>query len=170
MELQIPDQWKKKYEEPSPIAKIGEACLVTPAEPITRFDKNLYDKYKKMVDAAQKYNGVGLAGPQIRFNKRLIIVSHKGIFRSWKAMCNPRIVEQNGEYVTSEEGCLSIPGLIGNVQRMNLISVVYQNLNGKEMVEIISGFEAFIVQHEIQHLDGILFHTIARPNSLYWLS
>lgn len=167
MELQVPEQHRIKFEKRNQIAKLGEECLTTPAEPVQVFNKALYDKYKKMVDIAVKHGGAGIAGPQIRYGKRLIAVYTKN---GWMAMANPVILDQPGDFEYSVEGCLSIPGLYGKVKRMNKIIVKFTNLRGIDQVVSFEGLEAFVIQHELQHLDGILFHTVADPDSLQWLN
>ena len=118
----------------------------------------------------KKFNGVGLAGPQIRYNKRILVYNQQGALKGWKAICNPRIIDQPGNYQSSREACLSIPGLHGVVQRMDEIVVAYQNILGKEEVKRFKDYEACIIQHEMDHLDGVLFYTKSRPGSLQWVS
>lgn len=72
-------------------------------------------------------------------------------------MINPKVLEYSKTMQTVEEACLSVPGVFGEVKRFQWIKVKYQNVQGKEITKKLSGFNAAIAQHEIDHLDGILF-------------
>lgn len=105
--------------------------------------------------------GVGLAAPQIGLNKRLIVVS---LMRDYEdenfrtiAMINPEIIEHSNDTCTDTEGCLSVPGESGDVMRWAWIRVVFLDLEWKKYSLKLENLAARIVQHEIDHLDGILF-------------
>lgn len=107
-----------------------------------------------MVKLMFKNNGCGIAAPQVGINKRLFIAvldnERIGLF------VNPAILEHSDETETDVEGCLSVPGMCGNVERYKMIKVRY--FNGREIVtEKYEGMNARIIQHEYDHLNGILY-------------
>ncbi len=114
----------------------------------------------KVVDA----NGVGIAAPQIAQSWRLFIVASRPNLRypdapnmEPTAMINPKIVTHSQETVKAWEGCLSVPGIRGLVPRYQHIEVEYTDRKGKKQCCELSGFVARIFQHELDHLDGIVF-------------
>lgn len=114
----------------------------------------------KVIDA----NGVGIAAPQIAQSWRLFIVASRPNLRysdapkmEPTAMINPKIVTHSKETVKGWEGCLSVPGIRGLVPRYQHIEVEYTNREGKQQGCELSGFVARIFQHELDHLDGIVF-------------
>jgi peptide deformylase len=106
-----------------------------------------------------KKDGVGLAAPQIGKNIRLIVVNTKdGVL----ALINPKIISKSLIKEWGEEGCLSVPGYFGQVKRNKKIKCAYINLEGKSIELEASGMLARVMEHEIDHLDGILFIDKAR--------
>lgn len=97
--------------------------------------------------------GVGLAAPQIGISKRAIVVD---VEKDLYELINPMIIEQEGLAVDAE-GCLSVPGLVGEVIRAKKVSIKALNREGEEIVIVAEGLLARAFQHEIDHLDGILF-------------
>jgi peptide deformylase len=99
--------------------------------------------------------GVGLAAPQVGVNERLVLITldNKKIL----AMINPRILGFSEEICLMEEGCLSLPGMWGKVERAKEITIEFQTVKGQKTVIKLNGFEAREAQHEIDHLEGILF-------------
>ena len=124
--------------------------LAVPSERATAADKqaalDLLDTLRANLDGC-----VGMAANMIGVHKRIIAV-HTGIAQL--AMINPKIVSKNGAYET-EEGCLSLPG-VRKTKRYQTIEVEYQDLNMKKQRRSFSGFTAQIIQHEVDHCDGIL--------------
>jgi len=117
----------------------------------------LLPKFQKFLDEmieTMKKDGVGLAAPQVGINKRFIIVQTKN---GPEPFINPKIFSTSIRKVKSEEGCLSIPGVWGIVKRFNKVKVKAINRQGEKVLIKASGLEAIIFQHEIDHLDGILF-------------
>jgi peptide deformylase len=101
-----------------------------------------------------KKDGVGLAAPQIGKNKRIITVNTKdGVI----AMINPRILNKSFLKEWDEEGCLSVPGIYGKVKRSKKLKCEFFDMDKKKNIISAQGFFARIIQHEIDHLDGILF-------------
>jgi peptide deformylase len=103
--------------------------------------------------------GVGLAAPQVGESIRLIIIKYKD---NSIAMINPRIIMKSILKEWGEEGCLSVPGKYGEVKRSKKLTVRYIDENGKNKVLTANGFLARIIQHETDHLDGVLFIDKAR--------
>lgn len=131
---------------------------VTPAE---------FRKYTRLAEDMVRYiknpdnGGVGLAAPQIGVNKRIIAVSllRDGDDENYRtiAMINPEIMEHTEEMESDNEGCLSIPGENGDVDRWKRIKVSYVDSSLRPQSILLSGLAARIVQHEVDHLDGVLF-------------
>ncbi len=107
-----------------------------------------------------KHKGIGLAAPQVGVNKRIVVV---GLPKNRDdetypiiLMVNPEIKVQWKESDIDEEGCLSLPGLVGKVERSKSVEVEWRDIKGKKMRKNITGYGARVIQHEIDHLDGIL--------------
>jgi len=145
------------------MSKIFE--IITNPNPILRKKSILIEeseiKGKKMREFCQdmtetmiKKDGVGLAAPQVGINSRLVVVTING-----KPICmiNPQITKRSWARAWDEEGCLSVPGVYGQVQRNKKINCIYTNPEGEKKKIIAQNLDARIIQHEIDHLDGILF-------------
>ncbi len=128
---------------------------------------NEFRNYKKLVEDMLKYirnpknGGVGLAAPQVGVNKRIIVVSlmkdyDDENFRTIP-MINPVIVSHSEETTCDQEGCLSIPGESGDVVRWAEVDIEFYNIEGRKFALHLKDLAARIVQHEIDHLDGVLF-------------
>ena len=146
------------------IIKIGDPRLRKKSRPIRRFDKRLKKLAQDMVETMRHADGVGLAAPQVGINERLIVVEmpKEGFEDDPQAgklfvVVNPEIVRAKGKMEPGDEGCLSIPGYIGEVMRYPMVTVKGQDVNGKEIRIKAYDFLARIFQHEIDHLDGVLF-------------
>lgn len=104
---------------------------------------------------------VWLAAPQVGINKRLIVISLMKTYEDDNfrtiAMVNPVIIENSGEKCSDKEGCLSVPGESGDVLRWTWVKVTFLDVDGKKYMLTLTDLAARIVQHEIDHLDGILF-------------
>lgn len=131
-----------------------QKVLRTKAKPVVDFDKKLISLANEMEKTVKRVNGVGLAGPQVGIGKRLFLAKIKNRFM---LMANPEILSFSKETDVKEEGCLSLPNVWGNVRRPSAIVVRFQDIKGKEMTLELSGMEARIVQHENDHLNGVLF-------------
>ncbi|MCM3156516.1 peptide deformylase [Bacillus subtilis] len=129
--------------------------LETPAETVTVFDKKLKKLLDDMYDTMLEMDGVGLAAPQIGILKRAAVVDI-GDDRGRIDLVNPEILEKSGEQ-TEIEGCLSFPGVYGDVTRADYVKVRAFNRQGKPFILEARGFLARAVQHEMDHLDGVLF-------------
>jgi peptide deformylase len=127
-----------------------------------------YPDLKKLVanmfDTMYHAEGVGLAAPQIGLSLRLIVVDGEALSDSYeeckgfrRVMVNPVIEESSDEQISQDEGCLSLPGIHEKVDRAARIRIRYADENGEMHSETLEGFAARIVQHECEHLDGIVF-------------
>lgn len=136
------------------ILHIGEEPLREVSEEITQIDDELRKLAADMFETMYKAHGCGLAAPQIGVNKRLITIDtdeqHKFV------MINPEITKATGKEIC-EEGCLSLPGLREKVQRAVKITARYLDLEGQQMEVTAEGLLARAIQHEIDHLEGVLF-------------
>ncbi|PMC38389.1 peptide deformylase [Bacillus sp. UMB0899] len=138
-----------------PIVMYPAQVLEVPCEKVSVFDKKLSKLLADMYDTMIENDGVGLAAPQIGLSKQIAIVDiddHHGTIE----LINPVILEQRGKQ-TGPEGCLSFPGLYGDVSRSDYIKVRTYNRKGKMRIIEAEGFLARAIQHEIDHLEGILF-------------
>ena len=149
------------------ILKMGDPRLLQVARPVQRFNTpELRTLIEDMFDTMDHANGAGLAAPQIGISKRVIVVD-VGDEHGLVEMVNPVIVEKEGEQL-GPEGCLSIPNLNGDVLRADRIVVKGQNSDGQFFTVEASGFFSRAFQHEIDHLNGVLFTDIAE--SVYDIS
>ena len=129
------------------------------ARPVTEFDEMLKAIARDMAETMYAEPGVGLAATQIGVSLRLITIDVReadGEAGELLKLANPEIVEREGEII-GEEGCLSVPGVREDVKRAERIKVRAQDLDGQEKIIEAEGFLAVVFQHEIDHLDGILF-------------
>ncbi|KXB71851.1 MULTISPECIES: peptide deformylase [Peptoniphilus] len=129
---------------------------------VTNYNDRLKLLIEDMYETMDMAYGVGLAAPQIGILKRLIVVDNRedeeeeGEKPMRFYMINPEIIEKDGEEV-SMEGCLSVPGKQGTVKRAKHIKVKYNDLEGQEIIMEAENFLARIIQHETDHLNGILY-------------
>lgn len=131
----------------------GDATLRKEAKPVREVNDNIKKLMKNMAETMYHANGVGLAAPQVGISKRVIVVD---VGDGLLSLANPEIIEKNG-IQNGPEGCLSIPGYTGNVIRANNIIVNALNEKGEKVTISAEGFKARALQHEIDHLNGILF-------------
>jgi peptide deformylase len=140
-----------------PIVKYPNEILEIECEKVITFDRKLSKLINDMYDTMLEADGVGLAAPQVGIAKQIAIVEiddESGLIE----LINPVIIEQRGEQI-GPEGCLSFPDLFGEVTRYDFVKVSAQNRKGKTYIIEASGFLARAIQHEIDHLHGVLFTT-----------
>lgn len=152
------------------IVHLPEPILRKKAKPVTKFDKDLQTLIDDMIETMREAPGVGLAAPQINLPMQLAVVEYaegeeeepededapppqKKLF----VLINPEITKVSDEKVMGIEGCLSIPGLVGEVERHEAIQVKALNRHGAPVKLKVDGWMARIFQHEIDHLNGVLF-------------
>lgn len=139
------------------IKRAGDKVLKEVAQPVEKFDKRLKQLLDNMAETMYEADGVGLAAPQVGISQRIVVID---IGENLIELINPVIVEREGEE-TGVEGCLSIPGVCGEVKRATHVTVEALNRQGKKVRYEGSGLLARAFQHEIDHLEGILFIDIA---------
>ncbi len=141
------------------ILKYPDARLTQVSKPVTHFDKNLGKLLEDMAKTMYESNGIGLAAPQVGHFIRAFIIDlgdEDGKPKELFEFINPKLSEGEGKIVF-EEGCLSVPGYTEEVKRCNQIKVQYQDRQGKQHTLAAEGLFAVALQHENDHLDGILF-------------
>jgi peptide deformylase len=133
--------------------------LRTKSKPVPAITGELRSFILDMIKTMDAEEGVGLAAPQVGRNIRLIICKINPTEKNEVIipMANPTLLSLSEETEKGEEGCLSVPGTWGQVVRHKTILVRYTDLKGKEMTLELTDFNARIIQHEIDHLDGVLF-------------
>ncbi len=140
--------------KPDKIVLFGNPVLRQVSLPVAGFGKRLHDLLDRMrATLAADEEGAALAAPQISVLKRVVVLS---LEEEYLELINPRITEARGEII-GPEGCLSLPGYHGQVKRAEEVSVKYFNRFGEEQTVNEGGFVARGIQHEIDHLDGILY-------------
>jgi len=146
------------------IRYIGDPVLRRETEAVTVFDKSLNQFLENMIETMHEKDGIGLAAPQIGHSKKVLVVdiSPMDEDESPRAFINPEIIDSWGESVL-EEGCLSIPEVREEVVRPEGIEVQYQNPKGEKRVEKYEGWMARVLQHEIDHINGVLFIDLISP-------
>lgn len=140
------------------IRLLGDPVLRRKTVPVERFDAELASFLEDLVETMYEADGVGLAAPQVGDARRatVIDVSEERDGSSVLELVNPRIVRSAGT-ISSEEGCLSIPGLTETIERAAAVEVEYQDRSGEPRVVAGTELLARALQHEIDHLEGILF-------------
>ncbi|WP_312095225.1 peptide deformylase [Niallia sp.] len=137
------------------IVMFPDPVLETPCEEVTVFDKKLAKLLNDMYDTMIEFDGVGLAAPQIGIAKRIAVVDIDDEMGTLE-LINPKLLEVKGAQV-GPEGCLSFPGLFGDVERPFSIIVEAQNRKGKKYIIEAEEYLARAILHEMDHLDGVLF-------------
>lgn len=150
-----------------PIVTVPHPVLRRKAQPVRDFGPELQQLIDDMIETMRAAPGVGLAAPQVNVPLRVIVVEFGDEEdesvppRLW-AVVNPEIVRVSRETEMGTEGCLSIPGILGDVERAYAITVRGQNRHGQPVKYKLRGWVARIFQHEIDHLNGVLFTDRAR--------
>ena len=137
------------------VRKYGDPALRRAAEPVGEVTAEIRLMIADMTETMYDEVGIGLAAPQVGIPKRLIVIADEE-GRGVQALLNPAIVERGGE-MTGEEGCLSIPGVFAPVTRAAWVKVEARSVDGKPLTINARGLRARVLQHEIDHLDGVLF-------------
>ena len=145
----------------------GDLILREKCAPITEITPDVLDIMDEMVGMMHDQSGVGLAAPQVGHLKRFLVMMDPDTETVFK-MINPKIITRSADVCTMEEGCLSVLGpddlpVYANVTRPASVDVEWTDENGKSLAAKMSGLPARIVQHETDHLDGILFIDYLSP-------
>ncbi len=144
------------------IVTFPEPSLRLKSKPVTKFDTELQTLIDNMFETMRDAPGVGLAAPQIGESLRLVVVEYsededENVRPKKYVLVNPDIIKSSEEMVTDIEGCLSLPGLAGRVERHEAVTIKAKNRFGKPLKIEAEGWLARIFQHEIDHLDGVLY-------------
>jgi peptide deformylase len=153
--LEDPVAERRRLAALAHIRQLGDPALRATALPIEAFDRALRADAARMGAIMRDAAGVGLAAPQIGSLRRLVVLGSREDDRV-TALCNPRIVWRSDEEEVADEGCLSLGELVLQVPRATAVRVEAQDLDGGHLELAPEGFEARVLQHEIDHLDGVL--------------
>lgn len=147
------------------VIKYGNPILRLQAEKIDAVDESVKQLIDEMIEIMRIEEGIGLAAPQVAQSLSLVVIDESLISEDGKATAymNPTIIDSEGESII-EEGCLSLPGIREEVKRPEIITLQYQDVEGQIFERKIDGLLARVLQHEIDHLNGVLF--IDRISSL----
>ncbi len=155
------------------IVTVPDPVLRRKAQKVTKFDDKLQTLIDDMVETMREAPGVGLAAPQIGVLEQVIVVEYyekeedeeredaEAAPKRLYVVVNPEITRTSTETVSGPEGCLSIPGYLGEVERFEAITVKGQNRRGQPLTLKLKDWTARIFQHEIDHLNGVLFTDLA---------
>lgn len=150
------------------IVQYPHPALRHPAKPLTAIDRQVHLDAGRMLELMYENKGLGLAANQVFLPYRIVVINPTGDPQQHECeevLLNPVILERKGS-IEGEEGCLSFPGLFQKIRRAKTVSVQAYNLQGEVIEKVISDLESRLWQHEVDHLDGILFidkmGTIAR--------
>jgi peptide deformylase len=155
------------------IVTLPDPVLRRKARPVKKFDKNLQTLIDDMIDTMRDAPGVGLAAPQVGVSEQVIVVEYAEpeeveegeepieVEPKLYVMVNPEIVKSSPDTVVGVEGCLSIPALVGEVERAEEVRIRGLNRHGQQMKLKVDGWLARIFQHEIDHVNGVVFTDLA---------
>ena len=138
------------------ILKYPDKRLRTIAKPVVSVDETIKQQVKDMFETMYEAPGIGLAATQVNFHQRIIVIDVSDQCNEPICLINPEVIEKSGE-IQWEEGCLSVPEYYENVVRANDIKVQALNQHGETFELEASEMLSVCIQHEIDHLDGILF-------------
>ncbi|MCJ7694703.1 MAG: peptide deformylase [Anaerolineaceae bacterium] len=152
------------------IVTFPQSVLRLKAKPVKTFDKDFQTLVDDMLETMRQAPGVGLAAPQVGESIQLVVVEFgdeedETVPKKVTVLVNPEIVKTSEEVVTDVEACLSVPDLAGEVERFEKITVKAQDRFGQHRKLTVNGWLARIFQHEIDHLNGVLF--IDRSSNIF---
>ena len=150
---------KKLANPPLDIHFLGDRVLRQPAKRIAKVDDKMRTLIREMLQTMYSADGIGLAAPQVGINKQLIVIDcepddpdHPPL-----VLINPKIIRSSSQLCSSDEGCLSIPGVYLEVERPEAIEVSYKDENGKPQKLQAKDLLSRAIQHEMDHLNGVMF-------------
>ena len=144
------------------------------AEPVQEITDEIVELAQEMIEIVLREPGLGLAAPQVGESLRLVVVRFDAEDEEKEKpriipLLNPKVAERSEETVQGREGCLSLPTLYGDVERASEVLVKAVSLDGEEVEIEASGLGARVLQHEVDHLDGVLFIDRVVEDTLVWL-
>jgi len=138
------------------IVQYPNPALSTKAKPVDKIMPKDLKLIRDMIETMYQEDGVGLAAPQVGISKRIIVISPNACPGEERVYINPEIIHQSPDEEVDLEGCLSLPGISCEIRRAKKISFQALTLEGQKIVEEIKSFPARVIQHEIDHLNGVL--------------
>jgi peptide deformylase len=138
------------------LALYPDPVLRKPALPVAAFDGELREIVAAMFARMRGSKGVGLAAPQVGLGRRILVLNPGSEEQDDLALINPEIVERAGELTLFEEGCLSFPGIFAQIRRPERCTVKAYDVEGRRIEREYDGFTSRIIQHEFDHLEGVL--------------
>jgi len=139
----------------SQVVKFGDPVLKSQASPVTEFDDRLSAEAERMIGLMHDAIGVGLAATQLGVLRRMVVFQ-VGTEAVPTVLVNPEIEWRSEDSATAEEGCLSLPGVVVDVERPLFVRAHAVDVHGEPLTIEASGLEARVIQHEVDHLDGVL--------------
>lgn len=167
MEIMVPEEFKHLYETSAkrPIIKVPAPVLRQISKPVESNSSELQGFIETMLRSMDMANGIGLAAPQMGRSERIIVIAPSE--EPPQVLINPVVTEQKGA-VIGQEGCLSIPGLYGDVERAEWITVEGLDRDFNRVQFEATGLAARVVLHEVDHLEGVLFIDKVDLATLHW--
>ena len=129
--------------------------LAKKAKPVARIGKEERKLFQDMIETMYAEDGVGLAAPQVGVSRQIIVISPNARPGEERVLLNPVVLEISGQEMGAE-GCLSLPNVSGEILRATKVKLRALDINGKQITELFQGFPARVIQHEIDHLNGML--------------
>lgn len=150
---------QKLAKPPLEIHTLGDRVLRQPAKRLAKVDESVRQLVRQMLQTMYSSDGIGLAAPQIAINKQLLVIDcePKNAAAPPLVLVNPQITSYSQELCRVEEGCLSVPGVYLDVIRPKAIEVSFKNEYGRPQKLKVDGLLARVIQHEMDHLNGVLF-------------
>jgi peptide deformylase len=150
---------QKLKNPPLKVHKLGDRVLRQPAKRVNKINEEIRQIAVQMLQTMYSEDGIGLAAPQVGINKQLIVIDLelKDQSKPPLILINPEIKSTGGDIVTGEEGCLSIPEVFFDIKRPDQIAIAYRDEEGKPQTLVTEGLLARVIQHEMDHLNGVLF-------------
>jgi peptide deformylase len=155
--IKVPKQ--KLKNPPLKVHTLGDRVLRQPAKRISKVNDEIRQIIVEMLQTMYSNDGIGLAAPQVGINKQLLVIDIelKDETKNPLIMINPEVKNSGGDLITGEEGCLSVPEVFLDVVRPDRVEVVYRDEDGRPKHLITEGLLARVIQHEMDHLNGVLF-------------
>lgn len=159
MTVEVLVEKKKLKKPPLDIHHLGDRVLRQPAKRVAKVDAEIKQLIRTMLQTMYSSDGIGLAAPQVAVQKQVIVVDIEPdeAAKPPLILINPTIVKTSNDVVVTQEGCLSIPGVYLDVKRPSAIEVSFKDENGRPQRLAATGLLSCCIQHEIDHLNGVLF-------------
>jgi peptide deformylase len=168
MQIVVPEEFRFLYvtDKDHPVVKIPANVLRQKGQEVGKISKKTLALIDEMTRVLKMANGIGLAAPQLGVLQRIVVIAPEGMRPT--PLINPRVLKTEGTQ-TGQEGCLSIPGLYGDVTRPVYVEIEAQDRRGNLRRFQLEELGARVALHEIDHLDGVLFIDKVDPKTLHWV-